>query len=186
MRAEKAGEGRGATSDDDDTIARRYHSMVINRRPRAAGRWVTSWSGRGVLSPADIDLKTGRPVIDVLRDKHPVCNIPGLEQDGWASFEEYLPPRDAIPLDCDQETVQVVGNKPSGGAGPLSVDGVALKQWLLRYGNHSQVLREKLAVWIEWMSNVAPPWAAYCALQTCRLAALDKQPGVLPVGIGEI
>ena len=36
------------------------------------------------------------------------------------------------------------------------------------------------------MSNTAPPWAAYRALQTCRLVALDKGPGVRPVGIGEI
>ena len=29
------------------------------------------------------------------------------------------------------------------------------------------------------------PWAAYCALMACCLVALDKRPGVRPVGIGE-
>ena len=32
---------------------------------------------------------------------------------------------------------------------------------------------------------IEPPWAAYCALIACRLVALDKRPGVLPMGIGE-
>ena len=35
------------------------------------------------------------------------------------------------------------------------------------------------------MTNSSPPWAAYCALMDCRLVALDKRPGVRPVGIGE-
>jgi len=30
-----------------------------------------------------------------------------------------------------------------------------------------------------------PPWLAYRTLMACRLVALNKQPGVRPVGIGE-
>ena len=37
----------------------------------------------------------------------------------------------------------------------------------------------------DWMSNSSPSWAAYCSLMICRLVALDKIPGVRPVGIGE-
>ena len=35
------------------------------------------------------------------------------------------------------------------------------------------------------MANSSPPWAAYCALMAFRLVALDKMPGVHPVGIGK-
>ena len=35
------------------------------------------------------------------------------------------------------------------------------------------------------MDNSSSPWAAYCALMACCLVALDKRPGVGPVGIGE-
>ena len=102
-----------------------------------------------MLAPSDIDAKTGKFVSDNLRDKHPDCRTPALEREGWASFEEYPPLRDGTPLDCNQETVQEVANKLRGGARPPSVDGLAMSHWLLRYGKHSQILREELAAWLE-------------------------------------
>ena len=36
------------------------------------------------------------------------------------------------------------------------------------------------------MTNSSPPWAAYRALISCRLVALDKRPEVRPMGIGEM
>ena len=36
-----------------------------------------------------------------------------------------------------------------------------------------------------FMANSSPPWSAYRALMACRLVALDKNPGLRPVGIGE-
>ena len=118
--------------EDDDAIARRYHSMAIEGKLRAAVRWATSRSGGGMLALSDIDAKTGKPVIDVLQDKPPECRTPAVEREGWASFEDYPPPRDGTPLDCDQETIQEVATKLRGGAGPSSVDGQALGHWLLR------------------------------------------------------
>ena len=35
------------------------------------------------------------------------------------------------------------------------------------------------------MANSPPPWATYRTLMAYHLVALDKRPGVLPVGIGE-
>ena len=35
------------------------------------------------------------------------------------------------------------------------------------------------------MANSSPPWSAYCTLMACCLVALDKRPGVRPLGIGE-
>jgi len=43
-----------------------------------------------------------------------------------------------------------------------------------------------MAEWAMWLANDSPPWPAYCALMACRLITLNKQPGVQPVGIGEI
>ena len=37
----------------------------------------------------------------------------------------------------------------------------------------------------EWLSNGRPHWSAYCVLMSGRFIALDKSPGIRPVGIGE-
>ena len=61
-----------------------------------------------------------------------------------------------------------------------------LRNWLLRFGCASEEFRVVTARLEDWMANPPPPpWAAYCALMACRLVALDKRPGVRPVGIGD-
>ena len=171
---------------DDDSIAQTYHSMVIDGRLRAGVRWLTNRDGGGILNPEDADTKTLRPVIDILREKHPDILIPNLDDEDWASFEEYDECLDSVPVTCEQETVEEMASKLRGGAGPGRVDASALSMWLLRRGKYSQMLREELAEWTEWLCNEQPPFAAYRALMSCRLIALDKQPGVRPLGIGEI
>ena len=81
VRAAKAASGRAPTPDDDDHIARRYHSLVIDGLLKAAVRFATNRSGGGILAPADIDKKSGRPVIEVLRGKHPKARRPELEKE---------------------------------------------------------------------------------------------------------
>ena len=38
---------------------------------------------------------------------------------------------------------------------------------------------------VEWLGNGRPPWSAYQALMSGRLVALDKQPRIRPVRVGE-
>ena len=178
--------GGRVASDDDESIARRYHSMVIDGRLRAAVRQLTNRGGGGVMGIEDPDTKTGERVIDVLQKKHPDLMIPDLDQEGWASFETYDECPAPLPVDCTAETVEEIAYKLHGGAGPSSVDAKTMEKWLTRYGRQSQMLREELAAWTEWLANESPPWAAYRAVMSCRLVALDKCPGVRPLGIGEV
>jgi hypothetical protein len=61
-----------------------------------------------------------------------------------------------------------------------------MQNWLLRFGKESLALREEIAEWASWLANDSPPWATYWAVMACRLIALDKSPGVRPVGMGEL
>ena len=76
-------------------------------------------------------------------------------------------------------------SKLSGAAGGLGAEAIELRNWILRFGCASEELRVVVARLAYWMANSSPPWAAYRALMACRLVALDKRPGVRPVGIGE-
>ena len=60
-----------------------------------------------------------------------------------------------------------------------------LKKWLLRFGEASRELRLMVADFVEWLANGKPTWDAYRALTSGLLIALDKQPGVRPVPLGE-
>ena len=60
-----------------------------------------------------------------------------------------------------------------------------LRNWLICFGCASEELRVVVASLADWMANSSPPWAIYCAMMACCLEALDKRPGVRPVGIGE-
>ena len=153
VRAAKAASGTAPIPDNNDHIARRYHSLVIDGRLKATVRFATDCSGGGVLAPADIDAKSGKTVVEVLRSKHPKARRPELEKEDWASFEEYPTPREGVPLDCDQGILQVVAGKLSGSAGPNSVNGIALKCYLLNYKEHSLGLREEMALWVEFLAN---------------------------------
>jgi hypothetical protein len=124
--------------------------------------------------------------LEVLRGKHPETRVPDLANPQCSSFEAYPETPEVLPLDFSPEDVERVASKLAGAAGPLGADAVETRNWLLRFGEESIELREEIASWADWLANSSPSWAAYRALMACRLVALDKQPGVRPVGIGEI
>jgi hypothetical protein len=101
-------------------------------------------------------------------------------------MEDYDTLPDFVDLDITEDVVEQVARRLSGSAGPGGSDAQAIQHWLLRFGGASGELRRAVAGLVEWMANDFPPWAAYRALKAGRLIALDKCPGVRPVGIGEV
>ena len=88
-------------------------------------------------------------------------------------------------MDITEDTVTAVAGRLLGGSGPGGKYSVSLQHWLLRLGAASAELRLIVGDFIEWIANGPPPWAAYQELMSGRLIALDKQPGIRPVGVGE-
>ena len=170
---------------DDKTIARRYNSKVLDGELRAAVRQLTARDSGGILGPDDACTKTGRKVSEVLADKHPPLHTPDTSDPDRITFRDYGPPPDIIPVDCPAGDAEKIARKLRGSTGCSGLTAEALKNMLLRHGRASSELRDELTEWALWLANSSPPWAAYRAMHQGRLVALDKQPGVRPVGIGE-
>jgi len=53
------------------------------------------------------------------------------------------------------------------------------------YKETSEGLLHEVAEFPMWLANGFPPWSSYRTLMSGRLIALDKNPGVRSIGIGE-
>ena len=165
----------------DEQIAKTFTRLVMQGKLRSAVRFVTERDQGRILEGDDIDVKSGLPVREVLASKHPPAVSPPIEE---------LEPYEVVPvmpsLDITVDVVEKIAKKMSGAAGPGGTDAIALQHWLLRFGVESALLREAVASFARFMANGSPPFAAYRAIVSNRLVALDKCPGVRPLGVGEI
>ena len=169
-----------------ENVAAKFNSMVLSGKIRSAVRFATERGEGGPYRPDDPCSKTGRPVIDILREKYPKIRIPEKNAKGKVpGFDDYNYCWVTTPHTSSGWAIMDVAKKLSGAAGPGGVDALQLQSWVLRHGTASENLRNELALWSEWLSNESPPYAAYRALNAKRAVALDKKPGVRPLGIGE-
>ena len=116
----------------------------------------------------------------VLEGKYPSETVSSC-----ARLETYKETPIFIPVNITEETVESVARKLSGSSSPGCTNSEALQGWLLKFGEVSTRLHTSVETFVDWLANSSPPWAAYRAFISDRLIALDKQPGVHPVGVGE-
>lgn len=161
--------------------AKIFSRLLLRGKIREAVRFITEREGCGALHPTNIDAKSKERVIDVLHSKHP---DPRVTQQSTLTDYESLPA--VIPVRISEETVDTIARRLSGSAGPGGTDAINLQHWLLRHGMMSQKLQTSLAKFATWLATTNVPWAAIRALMSARLIGLDKNPGVRPVGVGDI
>ena len=90
-----------------------------------------------------------------------------------------------VPVGITEEAVESVARKLPGRSGPGGTDSEALQGWLLKFGEDSTRPRSSVEIVFDRLANGIPPWVAYCEFMCSRLIALDKHPGVRPVGVVE-
>ena len=76
-----------------------------------------------------------------------------------------------------------VASMISCAAGALGAEILEFTNWLVFFRCVLEEIRVVIARLAYWMASSSTPLAVYCALMVCRLVALDKRPGVRPMGI---
>ena len=168
--------------------ARAFHSKLISGRLQQAVRHSIDGEPGGVRLPHQKCTKSGKKIVDVLREKHPDMMDPSaaIAEPDRIAFEPYESTPRVVDRIYTAEVVEKVASQMGGSAGLSGTDAVDCCKWLLRFGEESKELRDRVAEFVSWLANDNPPFAAYRALVACRLVALDKVPGTRPIGIGEI
>ena len=152
-------EGRASFSgkEEDDAVAPSFHKNMLSGKLRQAVRQATNRKGGGCLLPEDKCSKTGRPVAEVLQEKHPDMRVPPMENPTCAAFEEYEDVPKTVPLDFTEDDVTWVASKLFSAAGALGSEAMEMRNWLLRFGCAWEELRVVVASLADWMANSSPP-----------------------------
>ena len=161
-----------------------FSNLVLKRKLRKSVRFVCEREKGGFLQPdklaEDCIGTINKTVASVLDGKCPSKTITSC-----TTLETYEKTPIFIPINITEESVEYVARKRLGSSGLGGTGSEALQGWLLKFGDDSTRLRTIFGNLVDWLANGSSLWATYCAFMTSRLIALDKQPGVRPVDVGE-
>jgi hypothetical protein len=188
--------GHHSTPQDssEDRIAI-FARLVSQNKSSAALRHLLQEDTGGVLDPDECAHDKQHPnatVEEILRLKHPPARLTPaeafLEMPKDDNGEE-LPLPTMMDVTGTAELVEKVARKmqsKASGGGPGSLDSSSWTAMLLHFGKDSEKLREAVAHALERIANTTTPWEDIRALCANRLVALDKKPGVRPIGVSHV
>ena len=154
---------------------------MLRGKVNTALRLLDEQSFGGVLSLTEETLQD-------LRKKHPVAKEGNPSDAGWG----YTFCRSSFFANIDKSMLAKAAMNTNGAAGTSGLDAVRWSNILVfcNYGGAGKDLRSSpatiarhLATKISVVENQPTNFEAYLS---CRLIPLDKNPGVRPIGIGEI
>lgn len=98
---------------DENEISKIFTRLILRGKVRDAVSWlVTNKDKGGVLHPNDGIYMTGKTVIDVLKEKHPIPSVPDYSLFTLPNEMPYL-----LQVDITNEHVEKVARKLHGGGG---------------------------------------------------------------------
>ena len=135
----------------------------------------------GALDPNATVGASGKTVLDVLKEKHPLPR---------EVHENAFLPCDELPIltcvDITGAHLENAARQIKGGAGPGGTTAQNWQDFLLWHGSRSEQLRDAMAELARRIANTIIDWHDIQVPMACRPTALDKCPGVCPICDGEV
>ena len=101
--AAQVGRATSGGKEEDEAVARSYRGTVLSGKLWQDVRQATDREGGGCLLLDDQCTKTGQPVAEVLREKHPDMRVPPVEDPTCAAFEKYGEVPEMLPLNFTED-----------------------------------------------------------------------------------
>ena len=167
--------GKRRSAEDS---AKAFAKLMLQGKINAALNLLSTESGGGVLQLSD-------PVIKSLVDKHP--SPAPIQEDALLHGPVNRVPSNYFDT-IDEQTIAKAAQLTKGAAGPSHVDAKQYRHILLsnKFKAENKQLREQIANLAKKLATTIVDPSTLEAFICCRLVPLDKQPGIRPIGIGEV
>ena len=186
VRCDKSMRNTGRSTKKNDVV-KVFTRLMLQGKLKAAVRWISEMSRGGVLSPSTMveclnkdGASYQKSVWEMLTSKHPEPQVPHTSS---LLHCESLPKFEEVEINSGHllRTARMI----QGGAGPGGCDSSHWQDALLSFGAHSTRLHDSVASLCRRLANSIVPWCSVRSLMSSQLIALDKCPGVRPIGVGE-
>ena len=161
-----------------EDVSRIFARLMLQGKVNAALKFLSNESGGGVHKVTD-------NIMNELLNKHPK---PAPVEEGSLLFG----PVNHVPRnyfdEVDEQSILKAAQLTKGAGGPSHLDADQYRSMLTssKMRNETKHLREQIASLARKLASEIVDPSALEALTSCRLIPLDKNPGVRPIGIGEV
>ena len=173
---------------NEESLASSFSKLMLAGKTRTALRLLTK-EGRGNVLPLDQLQDPCNPsagtVLDALKEKHPPPQT--VDQQALSTNTDQTP--ECHPVIFDNITGATIRNaalRGSGSAGPSGMDAAAWRRICTAFKTASSDICHALALLARRICAHQVDPDGLSAYTACRLIALDKCPGVRPIGVAEV
>ena len=170
---------KSSQSMKSEHLARSFANLMFQGKTKAALRLLSD-KNRGGLLHLDDPVDGKGSVREVLTSKHPPSQP--AHPDTIINDD----PKEVHPVLFESLEIKSAALHTSGAAGPFGIDALGWRRLCTAHKSASAELCHSLALVAKHLCTELVDPAGIAPFLACRLITLDKNPGVRPIGIGDV
>ena len=165
-------------SNQTETTSKRFAKLMMEGKVSAAMKLLDNTSSSGVLNLTE-------EVMEELRHKHPEA---ANAKEGTLLHGPLFPVPECFYEPIDEQTIMKAAMDTRGSAGPSGMDAEQYRRVLCskNFSKAGKNLREEIALLARNLASKHYHPELLDAYVSSRLIPLDKDPGLRPIGVGEV